>query len=354
VRPRALVVSGGVVAILIAAVTALAFGQSGEGAAAAETEATVSTAKVARRDLVVRESLDGTLGYDDVRVLTAASAGTVTRLPKQGSVVRRGGTLVEIDGRALRLLYGEQPFWRRLGAGIADGRDVEQLERNLVELGYDPGTVNGHFDASTGSALRAWQDDIGAVEDGALDPGEAVFLPGPRRVGALKAVLGGPAQPGVELLDTSSTAPVVTVDLDARRRTIVAAGDGVQVELPSGRTVAGSIRDVGSVAEVSVDDAAEGATDPTVEVTITLRDAEARGGLDGAPVTVSVESERTRAALAVPVEALLALRGGGFALELSENGARRLVAVETGTFADGWVEVRGRGLRAGTTVVVPA
>ena len=31
----------------------------------------------------------------------------------------------------------------------------------------------------------------------------------------------------------------------------------------------------------------------------------------------------------------------------------RLVRVEIGKFADGWVEVRGRGLRDGTRVEVP-
>ena len=33
--------------------------------------------------------------------------------------------------------------------------------------------------------------------------------------------------------------------------------------------------------------------------------------------------------------------------------SRRLVAVTLGTFADGWVQVEGSGLAAGTRVVVP-
>ena len=350
---RALVIAGGATAVVAAAVLAVAIGQGGEEAAAAETGAAASTARVSRRDLVVRESVDGTLGYDDVRVLAAGSTGTVTRLPEPGTVIRRGGTLLVIDGRPLRLLFGEQPLWRRLGPGIADGRDVLQLERNLVALGYDPGAVDRSFDSDTRDALRAWQDDLAAVEDGALDPGEAVFLPGRRRVGALKTTVGASVQPGLELLETSSIAPVVIVDLDARKQTLVGRGDAVRVKLPTGRTVDGTVRSVGTVAELPADAAATGATDPTVEVTITLRNSGTRG-LDGAPVTVAVESDRTRNALAVPVEALLALRGGGFALVVVEGGVRRLLAVEPGAFAEGWVEVRGRGLREGTTVVVPA
>ena len=77
--------------------------------------------------------------------------------------------------------------------------------------------------------------------------------------------------------------------------------------------------------------------------------------VNGAPVTVAFEQDRARNVLAVPVEALLALRGGGYAVELvGANGVRTLTAVEAGTFADGWVEVRGRGIREGARVVVAA
>ena len=52
--------------------------------------------------------------------------------------------------------------------------------------------------------------------------------------------------------------------------------------------------------------------------------------------------------LAVPVGALLALREGGYALQLPDGG---LVAVQTGMFAEGLVEVSGAGLTEGLTVV---
>jgi hypothetical protein len=117
--------------------------------------------------------------------------------------------------------------------------------------------------------------------------------------------------------------------------------------------VQGRIASVGRVAETATTQTGETAT-PTVEVTVALRRNADREGLDGAPVAVSLESDRAEAVLAVPVEALLALRGGGYALELVENGARRLVAARPGVFADGWVEVRGNGLREDATVAVPA
>ena len=58
--------------------------------------------------------------------------------------------------------------------------------------------------------------------------------------------------------------------------------------------------------------------------------------------------------LAVPVNALLALAEGGYAVEVERDGRRALVGVETGLFADGQVEVSGQGLAAGDRVVVPA
>jgi hypothetical protein len=60
--------------------------------------------------------------------------------------------------------------------------------------------------------------------------------------------------------------------------------------------------------------------------------------------------------LAVPVDALLALAGGGYAVEVSEGGVHRLVAVTVGLFddAEGVVQVSGRDLFVGQRVVVPA
>ena len=90
------------------------------------------------------------------------------------------------------------PLWRRLGPGVSDGADVEQLERNLFELGHDPGgmTVDEEFDADTADAVESWQDAIGVPETGTVEPGDVVFLPGPRRVGQLAASRRRPATAG--------------------------------------------------------------------------------------------------------------------------------------------------------------
>jgi hypothetical protein len=79
--------------------------------------------------------------------------------------------------------------------------------------------------------------------------------------------------------------------------------------------------------------------------------------LDGAPVQVSITTASVSNALVVRVDALLALAGGGYAVEVVEtSGVHTLVPVTTGIFddADGLVQVSGAGLRAGQRVVVPA
>jgi hypothetical protein len=58
--------------------------------------------------------------------------------------------------------------------------------------------------------------------------------------------------------------------------------------------------------------------------------------------------------LTVPVDALLALREGGYAIEMvAADGTTYLTAVEVGLFDDDGVEVSG-DFSAGDTVVVPA
>jgi hypothetical protein len=59
----------------------------------------------------------------------------------------------------------------------------------------------------------------------------------------------------------------------------------------------------------------------------------------------------------VPVNALLALAGGGYAVEIVDAaGVHRLVPVSLGLFDDGQglVQVSGSRLRAGQRIVVPA
>jgi len=349
---RAAIVAAAAGAAVVAGSVALAAG-GGDGAPArASATADTATATVERRDLVDREAVDGTLGYADTSTLVAGATGTITRLPTAGAVVRRGGSLYDVDGaHAAWLLYGDLPAWRDFTPGMSDGADVRQLERNLRALGYDPYhamTVDEHWTAATTAAVERFEDARGMTEDGSLGRGAVVFRRGPARIGEVRATLGQTVAPGAQVADLSSTHREITVALDADRQQIARQGATVTVDLPDGRTGRGVITDVGKVATKPTDDGSS-----TIDVTIALRGRAARGaGLDQAPVTVGFARERRRHVLSVPVTALLARSGGGYAVEVvAAGGRRRLVPVQTGVYADDAVEVTGAGLREGMKVV---
>ena len=342
------------VAVLAAAAAVGAWAllsDGGDGTPASRAAALrTGAATVERRRLVDREDVDGRLGHAGTRKVSAAVAGTLTAARGEGDVVRRGESLFAVDGRRTAyVLYGALPAYRALSRGVADGDDVRQLERNLERLGYDPGTVDRSFDGDTAAAVRAWEDDRGVTEDGVVDRGEVVFTAGPVRVGERTVALGDPVGAGRPVLEVSSRRRVVTARLPAGRQALARRGERVDVTLPDGEVLRGTITEVGRVARAGQ----EGA-EATVSLEVALRgDAARRMRLDGAPVTVAIARTEPTTALAVPISALLATGAGRYAVEVLGGGAPRPVAVSTGAYADGWVEVRGRGLREGVRVVVP-
>ncbi len=320
--------------------------QAADTTAARATE----TVEIVTTDLVDTETFPATLRYREPRVITAAGAGVVTGLAAEGAVVGRGEALAEIDGAPVVLLYGDRPAWRRLASGSTDGPDIRQLEENLVALGLDTDgelTVDEDFTSVTARLVRDWQDQLGVDDTGTVELGSVVYLPGPARVGGHLAELGATLGPGAPLLEVTGPDQEVALELPADRQDLAAVGDEVTVELADGAPVAGRITAIGATARTL-----PGGDEPVVKVTIELADAGSVGGLDEAPVDVELEADRAAGVLAVPVEALLALAEGGYALEVVGDGPQRLVAVEIGAFADGLVEVRG-DVAAGMRVLVP-
>jgi len=88
-------------------------------------------------------------------------------------------------------------------------------------------------------------------------------------------------------------------------------------------------------------------------VDVAIADQEALGSLGGAPVDVDFVVDERKDVLAVPVAALLAMVEGGFGVEIVDGDTTRIVAVRTGMFAGGRVEVSGEGIAEGMTVGVP-
>jgi peptidoglycan hydrolase-like protein with peptidoglycan-binding domain len=329
-------------------------------ASSAGNGAATATASIARRSLAARTSLNGTLGYAGDYTIAAQGHGTITWLPAVGQVIHQGQVLYRADGQPVLLLYGSTPAYRTLAEGETasdvTGTDVAQLNRDLVALGYassdDLDPSSDEFSWATKAAIKALQEHLGVTQTGRLDLGQVIFLPTPARITSLAGTLGGPA--GGTILKASSTTRQVSVDLDAVLQSQIKTGQPVTITMPNGRTTAGRVSAVGKVATAP----AQGSnTAPTVEVDITPTDPAATGTLDQAPVQVQVISATARHALVVPVNALLALAGGGYAVEVvAADGVHHLVPASLGLFDDtaGLVQVTGSGLAAGQRVVVPA
>ncbi len=121
------------------------------------------------------------------------------------------------------------------------------------------------------------------------------------------------------------------------------------VTLPDGSVVSGHVRSISTVVENEGDsEGGAGAVTPKQNISISIdRPAKVRK-LSAAPVQVEFSRVKKKGVLAVPIGALIALSGGGYALQ-PEQGP--LIGVETGMIATGMVEVTGSGIQAGLRVV---
>ncbi len=170
------------------------------------------------------------------------------------------------------------------------------------------------------------------------------------------------------ILQTTSTKLVVTVDLDATMQSEAVVHEPVTVEMPDGSTVDGRITEVSPVAQSTSSSSSSsssagastssgagasggGSSSPsaTVPVTITLTGHRHAAGLDQAAVSVNFEQQKASNVLSVPVTALLATAGGGYAVQEAAP-THRLIAVTPGLFAAGYVQISGSGVYPGLQV----
>ena len=182
-----------------------------------------------------------------------------------------------------------------------------------------------------------------------------VFAPAAVRVDAVDAVRGAATGPGQKVLSYTGTAQVVTLELDTADRRLAKKGTRVAVELPDGTSVEGRIEDVST----EIDPGDGGQQDPTtkVKVTVALDGAKAQKAAASyvlAAVDVLFTAGERKDVLTVPIAALVALPEGGFGVEVVQGSTTAYVAVETGLFANGRVEITGEGIAEGTKVGMPA
>lgn len=340
------------VVVLVAAAAAgwwfLTRGDSETDPAASATA--LRTAEVVRTDLIQTGTVDGTFGRVDGDPVFNRLSGTLTSAAGAGTTLAQGDVLFTVDDQPVVLLYGDTPAYRTLQDDVM-GTDVLQLETALVALGYDPDgtvTVDDDFTFRTEQMVERWQEDVGMEDDGRVDLGELVFLPGPIRVADLSSTIGASVNNGSPVLQTSSSDTLVSVELDAADQGTLAEGESVTVILPDNSETPGTVTSVSSVASINQQGQA------FFEVTITLDTPADAAGLDEAPVEVEYVTDQVSSVLAVPRTALIALAEGGYAVEVEENdGSTVLVGVDPGFFAASLVEVDASGLAVGDLVVLP-
>jgi hypothetical protein len=371
-----LVVAGGAVAI------ADPFSSKATPSGVVDNPAPTSLATVARQNLTSQTQLAATLGYAGSYTVVNQAAGpsssagssssgssaTITSLPAVGQLVSQGQVLYQVSGQSVFLLYGSIPAYRALSEGMT-GADVTELNADLVALGYATSSqlspTSDYFSSETFYALEKLQVALGVTETGTLALGQAGFLPTAALVTSVTATLGGPAQPGATVLAATSSARQVNIALDASQQSEVRVGDKVAITLPNNQTTPGVVTSVGTVATTassgssssSSGSGGSGSSGPTITVLVTPTDPAATGSWDQAPVNVTITTASVSNALVVPVNALVALSGGGYSVEVvGANGVHHLVPVSLGLFDDaqGLVQVTGSGLAAGQHVVVPA
>ncbi len=173
---------------------------------------------VARQPLSSQTQVSATLGYAGSYSVANQTPGTVTSLPSVGQFVSQGQVLYEVSGAPVVLLYGSTPAYRSLSEGMT-GADVEQLNADLVALGYVTSTelsaTSNEFTYWTEAGVEKLQKALGVTQNGTLSLGQAVFERAAVRVTSVSATLGAPAQAGQPVLSATSTALVAIKPRDA-------------------------------------------------------------------------------------------------------------------------------------------
>jgi len=161
-------------------------------------------------------TINGELRRDELSTINSPFDGRVSQLSvEDGDNINAGDVLLALDGRPAVAANGDFSFYRQLDVG-SDGPDVLQLERILLESGYEPGAVDRLYTEATRSALRQWQIAYG-YGGATPEPEETIVVTLAEGNGYTiadkdtTALIIGPSVPG----QVSETPPVLVPTLGA-------------------------------------------------------------------------------------------------------------------------------------------
>lgn len=177
--------------------------------------------RVLSTDIVTR----GTARFGSPQqLLLAASAlkkdaGVAARLPAIGTELKEGDVIFTTSGRPVFLLTGKQATYRDLGPGL-EGEDVRQLEEALVRMGFDPGAVDGKYDARTERGVAAWYKQAGY----------SAFTASTEQIAAIRALQVDRNTAQLDAVSAQDTVSTADFAVDAARaahdRAVAASGRG--------------------------------------------------------------------------------------------------------------------------------
>jgi len=202
------------------------------------------------------------------------------------------------------------------------------------------------LEANLEKAKEELQDLELAAGSETFSPTNALSLKSSINVGSHITKVGDAIAAASPLYQSSGIAREVTFNLPAGDQGMVSVGDSVIVKLPTDEEISAVVRFVDAV----VSELGNGSK--VIEVILDVVDAENTETYDEAPVDILVTSEVSKNVLYVPVNALVALAEGGYAVEVLVGENKEYIAVEIGVFTDGFVEIIGN-VQEGQEVIVP-
>ena len=256
----------------------------------------------------------------------------------------------------------EQKRIKNLEKGKESGIDAtEALAIETAQKGYDD-TLKAYNDgvdqvAELAKEKEELEELILSSKSETFSPTNAYASKSPLIVGSYINNLGSAVLLNSQLYNISSIGIEVVFQVDATDQETVSLGDRVEIELPTDERVPTIITFIDQV--VTQTQAGD-----FIEVTLDVLNPESIEVYDQAPVKVFVTTEVSENVLYVPVNALIALAEGGYAVEIFSGDVEGVVfdgdsgtdttyvAVEIGVFTDGFVEIIGN-FQKGQLVVVP-
>ena len=247
-------------------------------------------------------------------------------------------------------------------AGKESGIDAtEQLAIDNAQKAYDDTLESYNEGVDRDAELAKAREELNELQLSSISetfsPTNAFASKTPIITGSIINDLGSAVALNSPLYNISSVGIEVVFQVDATDQETVTLGKNVEIELPTDERVPTVITFIDQV--VTQTQAGD-----FIEVVLEVLNPEEVEAYDQAPVKVFLTTEVSENVLYVPVNALLALAEGGYALEVYEGLAEgstfegesgvdtTYVAVEIGVFTDGFVEVIGN-IQEGQLVVVP-